>query len=78
MSIGGDPRFRLHQTPSFHSPVPTTNFICHMKRTRWQALLELLSLLGVVDDEGVEVARAADLELGLGRASLGCLLDARG
>lgn len=35
------------------------------KLTRRQALLKLVSLLGVVDDEGVEVAGAADLELGL-------------
>ena len=34
-----------------------------------QALLELLRLLGVVKGEGVEVAGAPDLELGLGLAA---------
>ena len=36
------------------------------RRTWGQALLELLGLLGVVEGEGVEVACAPDLELGLG------------
>lgn len=35
----------------------------------WKRLLELLCLLGVIDDEGVEVSRASDLELGLGLTS---------
>ena len=39
------------------------------ERTRRQALLELLRLLGVVKGEGVEVAGAPDLELGLGLAA---------
>lgn len=34
-------------------------------RTRGEALLELLRLLGVVEGERVEVACAPDLELGL-------------
>ena len=38
------------------------------RRTWGQALLELLGLLGVVEREGVEVAGAPDLELGLGLA----------
>lgn len=38
------------------------------RRTWGQALLELLSLLGVVEGERVEVAGAPDLELGLGLA----------
>lgn len=40
-----------------------------------QRLLELVGLLGVGDDESVEVARAAHLELG---HSAGGLLDAHG
>ena len=36
------------------------------RRTWGQTLLELLSLLGVVEGEGVEVACAPDLEFGLG------------
>ena len=36
------------------------------ERTWWQALPELLSLLGIVEGEGVEVACAPDLEFGLG------------
>ena len=39
------------------------------KRTRGETLLELGRLLGVVEGEGVEVARAPDLELGLGLAT---------
>ena len=38
------------------------------RRTWGQALLELLSLLRVVEGEGVKVAGAPDLELGLGLA----------
>ena len=38
------------------------------RRTWGQTLLELLSLLGVVEGERVEVAGAPDLELGLGLA----------
>ena len=39
------------------------------RRTWGQTLLELLSLLGVVEGERVEVAGAPDLELGLGLAT---------
>lgn len=46
------------------------------KHTWGKRLLELLCLLAVLDNEGVEVAVAADLELGLARG--GALLDARG
>lgn len=45
-------------------------------RTRRQALLQLLGLLGVLHDQGVQVALAADLELDLLR--LGVLLDPGG
>lgn len=45
-------------------------------RTRGQALLQLLGLLGVLDDQSVKVALAADLELDLG--GLGVLLDPGG
>lgn len=45
-------------------------------RTRGQALLQLLSLVGVLQDEGVEVLRASDLELGLRRLLV--LLDPGG
>lgn len=46
------------------------------KRTRGQALLELVGLLGVLQDKGVKVLVAADLELGL--LVLAVLLDAGG
>lgn len=38
---------------------------CGVRRTRGQALLELVGLVGVLQDKGVEGAVAADLELGL-------------
>ena len=36
------------------------------KRTWWERLLELLNLLGILQDQGVEVSLASDLELDLG------------
>ena len=45
-------------------------------RTRGEALLELLGLLSVLEDESVEEPLAADLELDLG--VLGVLLDPSG
>lgn len=45
------------------------------QRTRGQALLELVGLVGVLQDKGVEVLLAANLELGL--LGLAVLLDAR-
>lgn len=45
-------------------------------RTRRERLLELLGLLGVLDNQGVQVARASDLELG--QVGGLALLDARG
>jgi hypothetical protein len=36
---------------------------CEKGRTWWEGLLELVGLLGVLEDKGVEVALAADLEL---------------
>ena len=42
-----------------------------------KTLLELLGLVRVLDDEGIEVAMAADLELGLRRASFAILLYPR-
>lgn len=42
-----------------------SGYLTNETRTWRQALTELLSLLGVVEREGVEVARAPDLELGL-------------
>lgn len=36
------------------------------QRTRWQGLLELVGLLGVLEDKGVQVTLAADLELDQG------------
>lgn len=47
-----------------------------LKRTRGQTLLELVGLFGVLQDKGVKVAVAADLELGL--LVLAVLLDAGG
>lgn len=47
------------------------------RRTRRQALLELLGLVGVLEHEGVQVALAPDLELGLRRARLAILLYPR-
>jgi hypothetical protein len=46
----------------------------HRLLTRGQRLLELVGLVGVGDAEGVEVPRAADLELG----HLAALLDLHG
>lgn len=48
------------------SPGNTTR---ERRRTWWQALLELLSLVWVVEGEGVKVSRAPDFELGLGLAA---------
>ena len=45
--------------------------------TRRQTLLQLLSLVGILEHEGVEVAMAPDLKLGLCRARLLVLLHAR-
>jgi hypothetical protein len=36
-----------------------------IKRTRWQALLQLLRLFWVVQGQSVEISRASNLELGL-------------
>jgi len=47
-------------------------------RTGRQALPELLSLVGILDDEGVEVSGAADLKLGRRDDSLSVLLDPGG
>jgi hypothetical protein len=44
------------------------------RRTRRKRLLELLGLVGVLKDEGVEVSAAADLELDLRRTLGGLLL----
>lgn len=46
------------------------------ERTRRQALLQLLGLVGILQDEGVQVAVAADLELG--RVGLAVALDPGG
>ena len=46
------------------------------ERTRGKRLLELLGLVGVLEDESVDVPRAADLELDV--VDLLVLLDARG
>lgn len=45
-------------------------------RTGREALSKLLGLVGVLQDEGVQVSRASDLELGL--RGLGVLLDPGG
>lgn len=34
-----------------------------VRRTWWEGLLELIGLLGILEDKGVEVTLAADLEL---------------
>ena len=52
--------------------------MCHSWKevlTRRERLLELGGLLSVVNDEGVEEARASDLKLGLGLAVLDVPLD---
>lgn len=46
------------------------------QRTRRQALLQLLGLLSVLENQGVEVSLAADLELDV--VALLVLLDPRG
>lgn len=38
---------------------------CGVRRTRGKALLELVGLVGVLEDKGVQEALTADLELGL-------------
>ena len=70
--------------PSFPSASPALQNGATLKKeeekprlTRRQALPQLVGLVGIVDDERVEVARAAHLELGLQRAGLERLLDAR-
>ena len=55
---------------------PDCNERMGVYRTRRKRLLELLGLLRVLEDEGVELLRASDLELGLG--GLGALLDPGG
>lgn len=45
-----------------------------MSRTWWEGLLELVGLLGILENKGVEVALAADLELD--SSGLLALLDA--
>jgi hypothetical protein len=40
--------------------------VAKCRRTGWQRSLELVGLLGVLEDKGVQVALAADLELDLG------------
>ena len=47
-----------------------------MNRTGRKALLQLLGLVGVLEDKGVQVTLAADLELDL--RGLGVLLDPGG
>lgn len=37
--------------------------LCGWVLTRWQRLLELLNLLGILQDESVDVFLAADLEI---------------
>jgi hypothetical protein len=49
---------------------------CGRERTRGKRLLELLGLVGVLENESVDVPRAADLELDV--VDLLVLLDARG
>lgn len=65
-------------SPKLYSDFPNNSADGTMrsKRTRGQALLELVGLLGVLQDKGVQVAVAADLELGL--LVLAVLLDAGG
>jgi hypothetical protein len=57
----------------FHYPNPITQekkTLLMDVRTRRQALLQLVGLVGILQDEGVQEAVAADLELGLvGRAA---------
>ena len=45
-------------------------------RTWWQTLLQLIGLVGILQDEGVDETVAADLELDL--LGLAVTLDARG
>lgn len=49
---------------------------CGVRRTRGKALLELVGLVGVLEDKGVQEALAADLELDL--LGLAVLLDPGG
>ena len=69
-------KIHLPSCISFHFPSNLDGGPMRSKRTRGQALLELVGLVGVLQDEGVEVAVAADLELGL--LGLAVLLDAGG
>lgn len=52
------------------------NWIVWGSRTRRQALLELLGLVGILKDEGIDEARSPDLELDV--VGLGVLLYAGG
>lgn len=68
----------LAPTSSTLSPVRLSILMAFSKiwnasRTRGQALLELLSLLSVVENKGVKVLGASDLELGDVGGSLGSL-----
>lgn len=70
--------FKIHLPSciSFYIPNNSDGGPMRSKRTRGQALLELVGLVGVLQDKGVKVAVAADLELGL--LVLAVLLDAGG
>lgn len=66
----------FQQVSKIESRVCMVGWKCGVRRTRGKALLELVGLLGVLEDKGVQEALAADLELDL--LVLAVLLDPGG
>lgn len=75
-AVGRGTAFSLFIAPQAFATRGQRGGLTRGQRTRGKGLLELLGLVGVLEDEGVQVALAADLELDLG--VLVAALDASG